>query len=227
MPCTPLPENAPLVKVRATLRWGAEVVLRGQGFDDAVDHARQLQQERGLTFVHAFDDEQIIAGQGTLGLELVEDVPDLAKIVVPVGGGGLAAGVAIAVKSLNPGVEVVGVQIDSCAPYPESLKAGKPMLAYSRHRRHPTGVIRHVSVNDLSVGRNVSETLRTLDAFQTDDRTRRSMARPDPLRPPTRTPRTSGDGGRAPRWPGTPATAPASTRPTSVTWPTRPTSRSS
>ena len=80
-----------------------------------------------MAFVHPFDDPDVVAGQGTLGLELLEDVPDLAKIVVPVGGGGLASGIAIAVKSARPEVEVVGVQVDTVASYPESLRRGEPV----------------------------------------------------------------------------------------------------
>ena len=79
-----------------------------------------------MAFVHPFDDPDVVAGQGTLGLELLEDVPDLAKVVVPVGGGGLASGMAIAVKSARPEVEVVGVQVDTMAAYRESLRRGEP-----------------------------------------------------------------------------------------------------
>jgi threonine dehydratase len=122
-----MPENAPLVKVRATLRWGAEVVLRGQGFDDAVDHARQLQQERGLTFVHAFDDEQIIAGQGTLGLELLEQFPELDTVVVPIGGGGLISGIAQVVKATKPQARVYGVQTEAAPSVQLSYSSGEPV----------------------------------------------------------------------------------------------------
>ena len=80
-----------------------------------------------MAFVHPFDDPDVVAGQGTLGLELLDDVPDLAKVVVPVGGGGLASGIAIAVKSARPEIEVVGVQVDSVASYPESLRRGEPV----------------------------------------------------------------------------------------------------
>ena len=81
--------------------------------------------------MHPFDDPDIVAGQGSLGLELLEDVPDLAKVIVPVGGGGLCAGVAIAVKEARPDVEVVGVQVAACSPYPESLRRGEPVPASS------------------------------------------------------------------------------------------------
>jgi len=107
-----MPAEAPLTKVEGTRALGATVELEGQSVDECFSLAVECAQRRGMELVHPFDDPDVVAGQGTLGLELVEDVPDLAKVVVPVGGGGLAAGVAIAVKSRRPGVEVVGVQIE-------------------------------------------------------------------------------------------------------------------
>ena len=127
-----MPSEAPLTKIEGAEALGAKVVLGGHSVHECLVAAKEHAASAGMAFVHPFDDPHVVAGQGTLGLELVEDVPDLAKIIVPVGGGGLAAGVAIAVKSLNPGVEVVGVQIDSCAPVPASLKAGEPVEVSSR-----------------------------------------------------------------------------------------------
>ena len=105
-----MPAAAPLAKVTATRRYGAQVILEGQSFDDAVEHARRVQAERGLTFVHAFDDPLVVAGQGTVGLELLEALPEVGTIVVPIGGGGLIAGIATAVRALRPGTRIVGVQ---------------------------------------------------------------------------------------------------------------------
>ncbi|HVS02985.1 MAG TPA: threonine ammonia-lyase [Thermoanaerobaculia bacterium] len=119
-----MPELTPLVKVSHTRRWGAEVVLHGEGFDDAVARARELQEERGMAFVHAFEDEAILAGQGTLGVELLEQVPGLEVLVVPIGGGGLISGVARAVKELRPGVRVYGVQSDAAPSMQRSFAAG-------------------------------------------------------------------------------------------------------
>jgi threonine dehydratase len=101
------------------------VRLAGSSVDECVAAARARAEEAGMAFVHPFDDPDVVAGQGTLGLELLEDIPDLAKVVVPVGGGGLAAGVAVAVKSARPDVEIVGVQVDSIAAFPESLRRGE------------------------------------------------------------------------------------------------------
>lgn len=122
-----MPQYAPLTKVAATRRYGAEVVLYGASFDDAVAHAHQLQQQHGYTYVHAFNDEKIIAGQGTIGLELLEALPDLEVLVVPIGGGGLIGGIATAVKTLRPQTRIVGVQAAGCAPVNLSLRAGGPI----------------------------------------------------------------------------------------------------
>src|SRR3954463_15691033 len=106
-----MPDGAPIAKVEATAALGAHVVMGGQTVDACILSARARAEEGGLAFVHPFDDPDVVAGQGTLGLELLDDVPDLAKVVIPVGGGGLCSGTAIAVKSARPEVEVVGVQI--------------------------------------------------------------------------------------------------------------------
>ena len=105
-----LPEGAPISKVEATRRLGADVCLVPGVYDDAYQKALQLHDEKGYTFVHPFDDENVIAGQGTIGLELMEQLPSLDAVVVPVGGGGLISGVAFAIKSLNPKSNVYGVQ---------------------------------------------------------------------------------------------------------------------
>jgi threonine dehydratase len=122
-----MPEHASLTKVTATRRLGATVVLYGATFDDAGARAKELQREHGLTYVHAFNDERVIAGQGTLGLELFETLPDIGLVVVPIGGGGLISGIAIALKSLQPDVRVIGVQAAGCAPVLPSLAAGEPI----------------------------------------------------------------------------------------------------
>jgi threonine dehydratase len=121
-----MPVEAPLSKVEGCRALGATIHIGGGSVDDCVGLARARADEAGMAFVHPFDDADVIAGQGTLGLELLEDVPDLAKVVVPVGGGGLSSGVAIAVKSARPGVEVVGVQVETVAAFPGSLRSGEP-----------------------------------------------------------------------------------------------------
>ena len=110
-----VPADAPIAKAEATRGHGATVHVGGAALEECLEAARERALERGMTFVHPFDDPDIVAGQGSLGLELLEDVPDLARVIVPVGGGGLASGVAIAVKSARPEVEVIGVRIADTA----------------------------------------------------------------------------------------------------------------
>lgn len=126
-----MPEYAPLTKVVNTRDLGAEVILHGATFDDAGAFAREQQQARGLTFVHAFDDPLVIAGQGTIGLEIMAALPELTTLLVPIGGGGLISGIAIAVKALKPGVRIIGVQSAACAPVRASLAAGQVVTATS------------------------------------------------------------------------------------------------
>ncbi len=121
-----MPVEAPLPKVDATAGYGAEVRLEGGTFDTSLAAARAFAEERGSVFVHPFDHPDIIAGQGTLGLELLEDVPQATTIVVCCGGGGLVSGVAAAVKARRPDVRVVGVQAAGSASFPASLEAGEP-----------------------------------------------------------------------------------------------------
>jgi threonine dehydratase len=122
-----MPAEASISKSEATIAYGAKVHLGGEGIDDCLDLARARAAEAGTVLVHPFDDAAIIAGQGTLGLELVEDVPDLSLVVIPLGGGGLAGGVALAVKTLRPAVRVVAVQASNVAPFPASIASGRPI----------------------------------------------------------------------------------------------------
>jgi threonine dehydratase len=120
-----MPVGAPLPKIAATREYGAEVRLQGQVVDESL-HAAQAHADRmGAVFIHPFDHPDVIAGQGTVGLEILEQCPEVRTIVVGIGGGGLAAGVAIAVKALRPDVRVIGVQAAGAAAYPPSLAAGR------------------------------------------------------------------------------------------------------
>ena len=122
-----MPAQAPIAKIEGCEALGAVVHLVGDSLEDCFAAATARAQEGGLAFVHPFDDADVVAGQGTVGLELLEDVDDLAKVVVPLGGGGLSSGIAIAVKSALPHVEVVGVQAGACASFAESLRRGEPV----------------------------------------------------------------------------------------------------
>src|SRR5205085_10208125 len=118
-------ENATPAKIAATKGYGAEVVLHGTIWDEANEKAKELVRDEGLTYVHPFEDEQLIAGQGTLGLEIVQDWPEVDAVIVPIGGGGLISGVSMAVKSHNPRIKVFGVESSDGPAMQASVKAGK------------------------------------------------------------------------------------------------------
>ena len=120
-----LPDNAPISKIEATKKYGADVCLVPGVYDDAYNKALELRDSEGYTFVHPFNDEDVIAGQGTIGLEILEQVPDVDAVIVPVGGGGLISGVAYAIKALNPNVKVYGVQASGAPSMVKSVKEGK------------------------------------------------------------------------------------------------------
>ena len=120
-----MPEATPLIKISNTLRYGARVTMHGATISDAMVEARRIEAEEGLTMVHAFDDELVIAGQGTIALELLEQLADVSCVVVPIGGGGLISGIAIALKALRPEVRMVGVEAEAAASARASRAAGR------------------------------------------------------------------------------------------------------
>jgi threonine dehydratase len=122
-----MPEGAPLPKVEATGSYGAEVVLHGSAVEDALAHAQELAAEQDLVFIHPFEHADVVTGQGTVGLEIIEQCPGVRTIAVPVGGGGLASGIAVAAAGASPAIRVTGVQAESLAAFPASLAAGHPV----------------------------------------------------------------------------------------------------
>ncbi|GAB3023667.1 threonine ammonia-lyase [Natronobiforma cellulositropha] len=120
-----MPENAPISKVRATENYGAEVVLSGVDYDAAADRAHEIEREEGRTYLHAFDDEDVMAGQGTIGLEILEDCPEVDTVVVPIGGGGLISGIATAIEGARPETRIVGVQAEGASSVAPSLAKGE------------------------------------------------------------------------------------------------------
>ena len=126
-----MPEQAPLAKVAAVRQYGGEVRMVEGGFDEAGAEARRMAEEENLTPVHAFDAPHVVAGQGTIGLEIARDAPEVKMVVIPLGGGGLASGTALAAAARLKGVRVVGVQAEACAPYIDSLVARRPIGARS------------------------------------------------------------------------------------------------
>ena len=120
-----IPDSAPLSKIEATRSYGVDIELVPGSYDDAYAKALEIREERGLTFIHPFDDENVIAGQGTIGLEILDQMPDVEAVIVPVGGGGLIAGLAFAIKSLRPNCQVYGVQAAGAASMLRSVQKGK------------------------------------------------------------------------------------------------------
>ncbi|MDQ0230886.1 threonine dehydratase [Metabacillus malikii] len=128
IPCTiVMPKGAPLSKIQATKQYGAEVILAGNSFDDALSYALELRDQIDATFIHAFDDDAIITGQGVVGLEVLDQLPDVEAIVCPVGGGGLIAGIATAIKEKNPHISIYGIQTAACPSMKQSLLEEKPI----------------------------------------------------------------------------------------------------
>ncbi|MFH5800380.1 threonine ammonia-lyase [Haladaptatus sp. CMAA 1911] len=119
-----MPKHAPISKVRATENYGAEAVLYGEDYDEAAGHAHEIEETEGRTYVHAFDDERVMAGQGTIGLEIMDDLPEVDTVVVPIGGGGLISGIATAIKGKNPDARVIGVQAEGASSVADSLQKG-------------------------------------------------------------------------------------------------------
>ena len=120
-----MPTTTPLIKVNRTKSYGAEVVLYGDVYDEACAKAYELAEKEGYTFIHPFDDEDVIAGQGTIGLELLEQLPEVEAVIIPIGGGGLISGVAYAIKNLNPNIRVYGVQAKGAPSMLNSIEHGK------------------------------------------------------------------------------------------------------
>jgi threonine dehydratase len=161
-----MPKFTPVTKVTRTAAWGADIVLHGETLEDAAEHAEKLAAQRGLVFVHPYDDYRVIAGQGTLALELLQDVPDLDVLLVPVGGGGLLAGCATAAKALKPGIAVYGVEVAAYSAMAqllagETVSVGGPTIAEGIAVRDigekPFSIVRELGVDLLVVPEHTIE----------------------------------------------------------------------
>ena len=156
-------KNATPSKVAATKGYGAEVLLHGSIWDEANEEAKRLVAEHGYTFVHPFDDLDLIAGQGTLGLEVAEDLPDIAAIVVPIGGGGLISGVSQAVKLRQPGVRVIGVESSAAPAMYESVRAGRLVTLDEAATRADGLRVRRVGENTFRIVRDFVDEIVLVD----------------------------------------------------------------
>jgi threonine dehydratase len=158
-----MPEYAPLTKREATEGYGAEVVLHGASYDDAYHRALEIQRDEGGAFVHAFDDDMIMAGQGTIGLEILRQLPDVCAIVCPVGGGGLIAGVSTAVKAIRPEVHVIGVQAQGADSAVRSFHAGRRIETESVDTIADGIKVQHVGERTLAVIMQHVDAMITVD----------------------------------------------------------------
>ena len=167
IPCTiVMPKGAPLSKIQATKNYGAEIVLEGDVFDDALAHAMELSEKQGFTLVHTFDDDEIIAGQGTVGLEILEQLPDVEAIICPVGGGGLIAGIAVAVKEKNPNVAIYGVEASACPSMAQSLLEKKPISVPSGPTVADGIAVKKPGVRNLEIVEKYVDDLVTVDELE-------------------------------------------------------------
>jgi threonine dehydratase len=158
-----MPKNTALVKVSRTRNYGAHVVLHGDSYEEAAQEAERLRADRGFTLVHAFDDDAVIAGQGTLGLELLAQLPDLDAVVVPIGGGGLAGGVACALKEERPDIQVFGVETELVPSMQRALALGQPTLMPA-HRSIADGInTRRVSERTLALAQRYLDDVVSVD----------------------------------------------------------------
>ena len=167
IPCTiVMPKGAPLSKIQATKNYGAEIVLEGDVFDDALAHAMELSEKQGFTLVHTFDDDEIIAGQGTVGLEILEQLPDVEAIICPVGGGGLIAGIAVAVKEKNPNVAIYGVEASACPSMAQSLLEKKPITVPSSPTVADGIAVKKPGIRNLEIVEKYVDDLVTVDELE-------------------------------------------------------------
>jgi threonine dehydratase len=158
-----MPEWAPLIKVTSSRRYGAEVILHGANYDEAYARAREVEAERGLAFVHPFDDPRVIAGQGTLGLELLEQRAEMDAVLVPVGGGGLIGGVALAIKSHRPSVRVIGVQAAALAAMRGALEARARVTLPAASSIADGIAVRQVGEQTLALAQKYVDEIVTVD----------------------------------------------------------------
>jgi threonine dehydratase len=158
-----MPVGTPLIKVSRTQGHGAEVVLHGENYDDAYARARQLADEHGYVYVHAYDDDLVMAGQGTIGMEILADMPDVDDVVVPIGGGGLIAGIGIAIKAKRPDVRMIGVEASVLPSMKRALAEGRPVQLPAARTLAEGIAVRQVGARNLEACRAVVDDIVTVE----------------------------------------------------------------
>jgi threonine dehydratase len=158
-----MPLTTPLVKVSSTTNFGAEVILHGANYDEACTEALRQGEKDGMTFLHPFDDDDVIAGQGTIGLELLEQIPNLEAVVVPIGGGGLIGGVACAIKETNPRIRVIGVQTERLPSMLRAMEAGSPVTVPAEATLADGIAVRRAGERTLALVQRYVDELVTVD----------------------------------------------------------------
>jgi threonine dehydratase len=161
-----MPTTAPLTKITNCQRLGAKVLLQGNSLDEAKTYAERLGSEQNLTYINGYDDPNIIAGQGTIGLEIVEQVPDVEAVIIPIGGGGLAAGMALALKTLKPGIKLIGVEPANCPSYSGALAAGKVVKVDSKPTLADGLAVPKMGENAFALARRYIDEIVTVDEHQ-------------------------------------------------------------
>jgi threonine dehydratase len=160
-----MPKFAPLIKVNNCLKLGANVLLHGKDFGEARAHAHEIEKEKGLAYIDGYDDPAIIAGQGTLGLEILEQVPDVDLVIVPVGGAGLIAGISLAIKTQRPRVKIIAVEAENAASFSAALEAGRPTRIALQATLADGLAIPEVGANGFAIAReNVDRTVMVTEA---------------------------------------------------------------
>lgn len=161
-----MPRHTPLIKVEATRQYGAEVVLAGEVYDEAYEKACELQREHGYVFVHPFDDEDVIEGQGTIALEILEELPNADIILVPIGGGGLISGVAAAAKLKNPQIKIIGVEPEGAASAKAAVAEGKPVNLPSVSTIADGAAVKLIGTRDLDYIQTYVDEIVTVSDYE-------------------------------------------------------------
>lgn len=161
-----MPRTTPLIKVQATREYGSNVILKGECYDEAYEEAKRLEKEKGYIFIHPFDDIEVMAGQGTIALEILEELKDVGAIIVPIGGGGLISGIAVAAKSVNPNIKVIGVEPEGAKAMKLSMDEGKLVNLLTVDTIADGGAVKNPGHIAFDIIREYVDEIITVDDFE-------------------------------------------------------------